>query len=220
MKKISVLLVLIITLISCNDATTITENDDDNNNDVKEVIYKVSGKIQNPNNRDIPPDAKVVIAWAVTVSAEDHVFVWGEGDIDWENMTFLVEFKDYPPTLACTNMPPSSLGAGFILLVDKDFPTGKISSHIEEPVIGFVSNRAIIYIEGEKEDLTCLFPWVTEFNYGYNLGNGIYADNHEESDSWEPNSEPENLLIDLWGNENHFKIPYGLIQKVMNQIIR
>ncbi len=193
MKKLSILFLLsLFIIISCDDATTSPVN---NNGD--RSLFKISGKVLNPNNRDIPTDAKIVLYSLVqSENNGDYAYTWGEFEFKKSNLSFDVDLSTIPDSLSLTLDGNNSFCVNYLFLVQKDFQTGVWDDEIHAPkLIGAVSSHSIIFTSGDMTNFVEYYPWLNDMAENYNWAEGVYT--NEVHDNWIPDSDTDNIELML-----------------------
>ena len=137
--------------------------------------FALGGKIINSGGLALNKNMKVVVAWAYGSGIDDSLYVYGKGTINIANNTFYVGVGNSLPNIVPVLDPltGSSVGEGYILLVNSDVAEGDYSSvlgnisSLQSKIIGAVDNKGIIILSGITSS-------INELDWRYHLGNGWY----------------------------------------------
>lgn len=154
-----------------------------------EVGFVVSGTLSNDNQTQLPENLKVVVIWtAATETGEDYIYLFGEGAVDAENMTFEIVFAENPPSDA---LLADALGVGFILLTtDSDIEEGIVSEDDEDDLfqnaLGAAGQHGVVFTTDKLDSLSLEeVGWLQQFPRGYSVGRGVKIPN-SSFDGFEP----------------------------------
>ena len=197
MKKLLILFLFgSISLFSCNDATTDPDAD----------MFVLKGKIENPNNHSIPGDSKLALVWLVIDNSEQYLYSSGDFNINFSDLSFKIPMESIPDQEVINTFGNAQIAVGYLMFVTNDYPKGKFSEPNEDAYLGFLSDRAIIYIAGDRSELKNLLPWTASFKNGYNFASAVYTD--EVNGYWEQYDDKNNLLIQLIADNPMPSFPY------------
>ncbi len=205
MKVITLLsFLLIFALSSCEEATTEPDPIPVQHSNMKYV----TGTVFNPNDREIPEDSKLVLMWHVLTRYSSYQYITDAGTFDKQQMTFRIDFSDFPIDSCLNKFKDSYLGVATFLMVEKDYPLGKYDRYNGYKSIGWAINKSIVFASGSLADIEPFMPWIIDFPTGYNLANGVYdGSGRDGRDGWalaDTNDVTEiTLIADLKGDETN-----------------
>lgn len=164
-------LLLSLTAVGCeNDLPLEPEGDD----------IVISGPVINFTEQEIPGNARVLVLWSVSSGTPDYTYVFGEGVLLDGGTSFQVELPEAPPAAA---LNADLLGVGFVVLTtNQDAGLGDDLADIPtSEILGVTGWHGVIYLNRDPNDLPRHVSWASEFNAGYNVGQGVEA---ESSFDW------------------------------------
>ncbi|HET9137354.1 MAG TPA: hypothetical protein VFO76_12010 [Candidatus Kapabacteria bacterium] len=163
-------------------------------------MFAITGTIKYNKQLVIPSTAKLYTVWMVSSSSPDYFYVFGEGTVDTASRTFKLTYFSTPPTEA---LNVNQLGVAYLFLVSNPSLTqGKVSERsITDSafLLGAVSDRAVIYINGDPQNVNAVRDWEKDFHFksGYNFGKTWYHTGGTGKDGFEPDSSGNiELIID------------------------
>ncbi len=180
MKQLLFLTLLsILALSACNDATT--------NPHAADNIFKISGKVINPDNIDIKENLKPVLMWHLYNVPFTHRFIWGVGELNPTDMTFSIELKDVPLDSCLNKFESCELGVAYVVLleIDNDFSGIWPSEALSIWEQGVVLDNAIIYKSNKSGGIGQKASWADNFTSGYNYANIKTNPTDNTFESWE-----------------------------------
>lgn len=134
---------------------------------------------------EIPADAEVIVAWAVSSGSPDHAYKYGDGSSTGPRYVFSLE-DGPPPDLAINDYGGGRrVAVGFALLVPTgtDIPEGILDPEADLTVLG-VSRMPIIWRDGA---LGGDLDWANDFEEAtYRCGRCVPAAEGETFDGFEP----------------------------------
>ncbi len=205
MKQFTILILLsIIAYYGCDPATTEPATTLVKHSNMKYV----TGNVLNPNEREIPEGSKLVLMWHVLTRYSSYTYITDVGSFDKQQMTFRIDFSDFPIDSCLNKYKDSYLGVATFLMVEKDYPLGKYDHYNGYKSIGMSKNKAIVFASGSLADIEPFMPWINQFSFGYNLANGVYdGSGRDGRDGWalsDTNDLTEiTLITDLKGDETN-----------------
>jgi hypothetical protein len=146
----------------------------------------------------------------VSSSSPDYSYIFGEGTVDTLSKTFRLIYFSQPPAEV---LNVNQLGVAYLFLVaNPSLSQGKITNTrgITDStfLLGAISDRAIIYINGDPQTGNVFRQWEKDFHFksGYNFGKAWYKTGGVGQDGFEPDSSGSiELIID--NNMQHFSFP-------------
>ena len=162
--RFSLLIALSLLVASCENGHCPLANSD------PEVGYVVSGTLKDNQQAQLPEDIRVLIFWVVSATSPDYTYVFGEGTIDAENMTFEIVLGSDPPVEALNS---EALGVGIILVTaDVDLKEGIVPQDYDyyENTLGAAGQYGIIFTNNKTADFE---GWPEQFPEGYGVGKGV-----------------------------------------------
>lgn len=144
--------------------------------------FTLDGDVVGP---EIPADAEVIVAWAVSATNPDHAYKYGDGASDGPR--YVISLEDGPPPDLAVNDYGGGrrVALGFALLVPTgtDIPEGILDPEADLTVLG-ASPTPIIWREGT---LGGELDWADEFEEAtYGCGRCVPAPEGETFDGFEP----------------------------------
>ena len=175
----SAILVVSTVLVGCGDGSGPSQG------------FVVTGTIQNNTQAPIPPNARLVVAWAVSSTSADYTYVFGEGTLDASAGTFEIRLDQPPPSQALND---DALGVGIIVVTTNSSigNGGDISSVPETELIGAAGQYGIISVTN-AEEAAQYRNWAAQFDIGYGVGVGVQVSG--DFDGFEPASSSSVVLI-------------------------
>ncbi|HEY6172415.1 MAG TPA: hypothetical protein VIX80_09175 [Candidatus Kapabacteria bacterium] len=159
--------------------------------------FSISGTLKNPKSLAIPSNAKLYVVWMVSSGSPDYGYIVKAGSINSITNTFSLTLYTPPPAEALNR---NELGIAYIILSTASIPEGKLLDddilNDSTTMIGAISDRAIVYVNGSPDTANYNRAWVKDFNFktGYNFGKGWYNPN-PGFDGFMPDSSAIQLLI-------------------------
>jgi hypothetical protein len=159
--------------------------------------FSISGTIKNPKSIKIPSEAKLYVVWMVSSGSPDYGYVVKAGGVNTSTNTFSLLLTTPPPAEALNR---NELGIAYVFLSTASIPDGKLLDddilNDTTTMIGAISDRAIIYVNGNPDTANYNRTWVKDFNFkkGYNFGKGWYNPN-PGFDGFTPDNSAIELLI-------------------------
>ena len=140
---------------------------------VAETSMTATGTIENRTGSPIPPDARVVIAWSVSATSPDYMYVFGEGKVQADGKSFSISLTAPPPAEA---LNLGQLGIGVVLLTtDPNLRSGtRFDAGDVRPdqVQGAAARHGVIY---KAPNAGRTLDWAERFATGYGVGIGVPA---------------------------------------------
>lgn len=154
------------------------------------------GPVVNRLGIEIPAGARALIAWTVTTTTPDYVYIWGEGRLYNDGTSFQIDL-DGPPPAATLNAGETGVGLIF-LTTNEDVGVG--SSPVEIPssqILGLAGQYGVIYRASSTNSGGP--AWIDDFPVGYAVGVGVETsgtfDDFAASDA-----DGIELIVDALGN--------------------
>ena len=171
-----------------------------------EVGFVVSGTLRNDKQIQLPENLRVLVFWnVVTGEGDDYLYLFGEGTVNAEDMTFEIVFAEDPPADA---LNADALGVGYILLTtDSDLEEGIIPQEYDlaQNVLGGAGQYGVVFTRDKIADLEEI-EWPQQFPKGYGVGKGVAIPdaNFDAFEPVDPSSveiivdDPENIEFVNW----------------------
>ncbi len=136
----------------------------------KEPLYAIAGSLNPTREITVPAKSRVLVLWMVSGTDPDSAYIFGEGTVDFENYSFVIEFDEPPPPEALNHTDDVSFGMGFVILTaNQKWDTGTSFDELPEDILGISANHLVIYMDGNFDALPNA-DWFAGFNQGYNVG--------------------------------------------------
>lgn len=202
--------------ISRNGKTVVTEYYFENG-----PLYTIKGALRFKNSTiKISPQTQVAVVWQ-PIDSKKSAFKIGTGKIDWQNLTYAVEFYEYPFHNALNEVFNSNFdiesrfGVGYVVAYE---PTLTITTMqrcmldggatLPDKVVGIAQDRALVYVAQAPKVLTSStkYSWISRFNLGFNVAEGSYnfAPNPDE---FIPNSNRNGVDIVIDNDPGICRLP-------------
>lgn len=164
-----------------------------------EPVYTISGTLHPAREITLPVKTRVLVMWMVLAEDPGYIYIFGEGDLDFDNYSFVLHFYEAPPPEALNKIDDSVFGLGFVILTNQNWE-GKMEEENfpTEEIIGISANHAVIYVDGSFEDVPDTGR-VADFDQGYNVGEGV--DVPDDFDIFKPVT-PDKIQIIIDDFEN------------------
>ncbi len=171
-----------------------------------EVGFVFSGTLRNDKQIQLPENLRVLVFWnVVTGEGDDYLYLFGEGTVNAEDMTFEIVFAEDPPADA---LNADALGVGYILLTtDSDLEEGIIPQEYDlaQNVLGGAGQYGVVFTNDKIADIEEL-EWPQQFPKGYGVGKGVAIPdaNFDAFEPVDPSSveiivdDPENIEFVNW----------------------
>jgi hypothetical protein len=150
-----------------------------------EPLYSISGTLHPARETTLPGNTRVLVLWTVVSEDDPHLYIFGEGTLNFKNYTFSIPLYGPPPAEAINQLEGLSLGYGRVILtadqkLKKSIPP---DSFTREEILGIVASDMIFYIDGDTSAAPNV-DWLTAFDQGYSVAREVRIDSG--SDKFEP----------------------------------
>jgi hypothetical protein len=133
----------------------------------------ISGKIDHPEDMEIPDDARVVIFW--TIPEPYSFYLFGEGELYADADSFQIELVEKPPKQVwLPSKEDAAIAIGTIFLttnqeISEELLRGNFD--LAGNMIGAADDYGLIFVEGSMEGVG--IDWMEQFDSGYTIGKAV-----------------------------------------------
>jgi len=134
-------------------------------------LYTLSGTLHPAREITIPRNIRVLVLWTILTEDPAYLYIFGEGKLDFQNYTFVINLNAPPPTEAMNRLDNFALGYGRVILTANQRWNGKIpvDSFSKDDIIGLAASHLVFYINGDVNSVSGT-EWLNLFNQGYSVG--------------------------------------------------